>query len=143
MSRSMPRAPHAHARTADHRSLKQVKQTTPRARDYFYDRYHVSLGHKRTTISLDKTLSTLMSLHLDTQPNTRSAHLAVRTWLQARLDQHNDPGRAYVSQWLQSRLVEALIGPALKQKYDAWLDSELDKRLSVDHANLTERKHRL
>jgi hypothetical protein len=111
-------------------TTKRPRAHRQAARDYFYERYHVNLGHKRTTISVDKTLSILMSLHLNTQPNTHSAHLAVRAWLQARLDENNDPGRIRVSQWLQGRLAEALVGPALKQKYDAWRDSELDKTLS-------------
>ncbi len=108
-----------------------------------YERYHVSLGRKRTTISVDKMLSTLMSLHLNTQPNTRSARLAVRAWLQARLDENNDPGRSRVSQWLHGELVEALIAPALKQKYHAWLDSELDNTLSDRPHHLTQQEHRL
>jgi hypothetical protein len=137
MSRGVISATCAHPHTTHTDVASTVHWSTHNpARNCCYERYHVKLGRKRTTISVDKTLSTLMSLHLNTQPNTPSAHLAVRTWLQARLDQNNDPGRTRTSQWLHGELVVALIGPALKQKYDAWIDSELDRRLSSSHSRI-------
>ena len=104
-----------------------------------YERYHVSLGAKRTTISIDKTLSNLMSLHLGAQPNTPAARLAVRDWLQARLDKNGDPRQGRVSQWLQGKIAEALISPSLRQKYDEWCDCEWIKQYPLPANNLTER----
>lgn len=108
-------------------------------RNYRYERYHVSLGAKRTTISIDKTLSTLMSLHLGAQPNTPAARLAVCEWLQVHLDKNGDPDQARVSQWLQGKISEALISPSLREKYDEWCDSEWIKEYPLRPNNLTER----
>lgn len=110
-----------------------------RDRTYCYERYHVSLGTKRTTISIDKTLSILMSLHLGTQPNTPSAHLAVRQWLQGRLDDNKDADQVRVSQWLHGKLTEALITGELKQKYDAWSETGWIKYYPPQADHLTER----
>jgi hypothetical protein len=89
-----------------------------------YERFHVILGSRRTTISVDKTLSILMSLELGLQPNTPAAHLALRLWLQALLDRNSDPHQIHVSQWLQAKIAEALISPALKEKYAKWCEAE-------------------
>ena len=97
---------------------------TSRHRAHLYERFHVSLGAKRTTISIDKTLSILMSLQLSEKPNTPAARLALRQWLQAHLDRNGDEHQARVSQWLQAKIAEALIGTELKQKYEDWHLSE-------------------
>jgi hypothetical protein len=39
-------------------------------RAYLYDRFHVCLDARRTTISIDKTLAILMSLQLGESPDT-------------------------------------------------------------------------
>lgn len=41
-------------------------------------RYHVQLNSHRTTVSLDKIISELMAIKLDTKPGTATAHTAVR-----------------------------------------------------------------
>ena len=94
---------------------------------YVDQRYHVTLGKKRTTVSLDNRLSILLSLQLGQQPQTSQAHTAVRQWLQARLDYGNDPGRSRTSQWLNSEVVQALITPELEKRYGQWILSSLDK----------------
>ncbi len=50
------------------------------------DIYHVLLGKRRTTVSLDQTISVLLSLKLDHDPGTQDAHSAVRAYLQVRTD---------------------------------------------------------
>lgn len=94
---------------------------------YGDQRDHVILGKKRTTVSLDNNLSILLSLQLGRQPKTPQAHTAVRQWLQARLDDGNDPGRSHTSQWLNSEVVHALITPALAERYGQWILAGLDK----------------
>ena len=94
---------------------------------YGDQRYHVTLGTKRTTVSLDNNLSIRLSLQLGQQPQTPQAHSVVRQWLQARLDDGNDPGRSRTSQWLNSEVVQTLITPALAERYDQWILSGLDK----------------
>jgi len=108
-----------------------------------YERFHVSLGTRHTTISIDRTLYLLMSLQLGAQPNTRAAHRAVRTWLQQHLDRNGDPRQHRISHWLRGKIAEALIGPALKQKYDEWFDSEIDKHDPRETSPLTQRDRSL
>lgn len=110
---------------------------------YLYERFHVSLGARRTTISIDKTLAILMSLQLGEQPNTAAAHLALRQWLQAHLDRNGDERQARVSQWLQTRIAEALISGQLKQKYDDWHASEWITEYPSQPAQLTQRDRSL
>ncbi|HMB03282.1 MAG TPA: hypothetical protein VKP69_06015, partial [Isosphaeraceae bacterium] len=64
------------------------------------DIYHVQLGKRRTTVSLDQIISVLLSLKLDHDPGTQDAHSAVRGYLQEKLDALNDPRWTSVSQWL-------------------------------------------
>jgi hypothetical protein len=105
---------------------------------HLYERFHVSLGARRTTISIDKTLSILMSLQLDKKPNTTAAHLALRQWLQAHLDRNGDERQARVSQWLQTKIAEALISGELKQKYADWHLSEWIKDYPSRPGELTQ-----
>ena len=72
-------------------------------------RYHVTLGLRHTTVSLDNNLSVLLSLKLGFTPATPPAQRAVRHWLQARLDEHGDYGRVHTSQWLSEQVLHALI----------------------------------
>jgi hypothetical protein len=98
---------------------------------YGDQRYHVTLGPKRTTVSLDNTLSVLLSLRLGQPPHTPQAQRAVRHWLQARLDEHKDYHSCRTSQWLRNEVVYALITDDLAQLYDRWLDQSLDKYVST------------
>ena len=86
------------------------------------ERYHVRLGQRRTTVSVDKIVSQYLSLHLGTTPGTLAAHTAVRAWLQSRIDLNNDPGRIRVSQWLLAEALDAIVGPNLREAYACWLD---------------------
>ena len=116
---------------------------TRRSFSYLYERFHVSLGSRRTTISIDRMLCLLMSLQLGVQPNSPAAHLALRQWLQQQLDRNADPHRANVSHWLRGEIAEALIGPELKRKYGEWLDSQLHKNYPPTSVPLTERDRSL
>ncbi len=83
-------------------------------------RYHVYVGERRTTVSLDAALEALLVLRLGKQPGTRAAHRAVQRWLQAQLDEHDDPGRLQVSQWLQSQVIFEIADASLDQQYTDW-----------------------
>jgi len=91
------------------------------------ERYHVRLGRRRTTVSVDKIVSEYLALHLGSTPGTLEAHGTVRAWLQAQLDRNNDPGRGRVSQWLLGEALEAMVSPALRAAYGRWLDIMLSK----------------
>lgn len=88
-------------------------------------RYHVTLGPRRTSVSLDNHLSLLLSLKLGHTPQTPQAQRAVRQWLQARLDEHGDYNRAHPSQWLGEEVIRALIGAEVKSLYIQWIDEVL------------------
>lgn len=88
-------------------------------------RYHVILGARRTTISLDNHLSLLLSLKLGYAPHTPQAQRAIRHWLQSRLDEHGDSNRAHTSQWLGKEVMSALISTEVTNLYNQWMDQLL------------------
>jgi hypothetical protein len=89
-----------------------------------FRRYHVRLGGKRTTATLDKNLSDWLALRLGVapgpadKPEAPDAHRAVRAWMQAELDRNGDPGRVLVSSWLQRQALEAVVDPELRTVRD-------------------------
>lgn len=89
-------------------------------------RFHVYLGGNRTTVSLDHILAGVMALKLGKTPETSEAHSAVRKWLQARLDEANDPGRIHVSQWLQREAVLFVADKKLSDQYIEWLMESME-----------------
>lgn len=84
-------------------------------------RYHVIHGDRRTTVSLPDHLAGLLAVYLGYEPDGDGAHQAVRAWLQAQLDQDDDPGRQRVSQWLQGEAVLAIADKKLSEQYLTWL----------------------
>lgn len=90
------------------------------------DIYHVVHGTRRTTVSLDKCLSNLLSLKLGHDPRTEDAHSAVRDYLQETLDHTPDPGRTSVSQWLRQEILLELVEKKLAAKYWTWLEAWVD-----------------
>ena len=101
-------------------------------------RYHVTLGPKRTTVSLDNHLSLLLSLKLGHTPETPQAQRAVRHWLQARLDEHGDYSRWHTSQWLGEEVIRALISDDVKKLYSQWFDELIAKdRFASQQASTT------
>lgn len=88
-------------------------------------RYHVHLGSRRTTVSLDNHLSLLLGLKLGYTPHTPQAQRAIRHWLQARLDEHGDSKRAHTSQWLGKEVMSTLISTEVTNLYNQWMDQLL------------------
>src|SRR5512142_668880 len=101
------------------------------------DIYHVLLGKRRTTVSLDQIISVLLSLKLGHDPGTEDAYSAVRTYLQEKLDLKNDPRWTSVSQWLRKEVVLDLMDKKLSAKYEKWFDEK-----AWDHLQATYRKKR-
>ncbi len=85
------------------------------------NRYHVKLGEKRTTVSMDNYLSDLLALKIGEKPRSEDAHTAIRYWIQERLDKSNDPERIHVSQWITRKAVELIMDKKISEKYDNWL----------------------
>jgi hypothetical protein len=94
-------------------------------------RYHITMGDKRTTVSLDNFLSILLALRLGVVPGTPEAIAAVRTWLQTRIDAVGDYKRCRTSQWLQTEVVHHLVAPELLERYYAWERPTWDNFVSV------------
>jgi hypothetical protein len=86
------------------------------------DIYHVTLGKRRSTVSLDKILSVVLALKLDTEPNSEEAHSAVRNFLQEKLNAGNDPKRNDVSQWLREQVLFDVMDKKLSAMYWKWFD---------------------
>ena len=90
------------------------------------DRYHVVLGKKSTTVTVDKTLADLLALKLGHDPRSADAHFAVRAYLQEKLDEKNDAGQTSVSQWLREEVLLELVDKRLSDKYWRWFNIWFD-----------------
>jgi hypothetical protein len=90
------------------------------------DRYHVVLGKKSTTVTVDTIISDLLALKLGHDPKTEDARAAVRDYLQEKLDDKNDPGWTSVSQWLRQEVLLDLVDKKLSDKYCRWFDTWFD-----------------
>jgi hypothetical protein len=97
------------------------------------ERYHVRLGRRRTTVTVDTIVAEYLALHLGIEPEPSRAHSAVREWLQRQLDDNKDPGRSRTSQWLLGRIVEALARPSLVGLYGQWLDTKIARMRAREH----------
>ena len=86
------------------------------------DRYHVLLGTRHTTVSLDPASSDMLALKLGHEPRTDAARAAIRDYLQKKLDESNDPHRTRVSQWLREGILLDLVDKKLSTKYWAWFE---------------------
>ena len=86
--------------------------------------YHVTIGARRTTVSLDRVVSEYLALHLGHAPDSPGAHAAVRCWLQDELDRSGGHIEIHVSQWLLGRAVAAMVGADLAKAREDW---QLDK----------------
>src|SRR5512142_1821826 len=88
------------------------------------DRYHVVLGKKDTTVTVDKITSDLLALKLGHEPRSEDARAAVHAYLQEKLDEKNDPRWTSVSQWLRQEVLLDLLDKKLSAKYEKWFDEK-------------------
>ncbi len=88
--------------------------------------HHVYLGDRRTTVSLEDPLAFFMALKLGQEPRTPEAKQAIRQWLQDHLNEYDDPDRVLVSSWLKFEALRWLVDKKLSNRYDKWLDREID-----------------
>lgn len=89
-------------------------------------RYHVVINDVRTTVSLAPALAELLALKLESEPQTVTAHAAVRAWLQAEVDR--DPGAVRygrASQRLAHLAILEIAAPALLSKRDNWIERKI------------------
>jgi len=88
-----------------------------------YLRYHIDLGGKRTTVSLDETISCLLLFKLGSSPESEDAHQVVREWLQKLVDERKYKGRYRLSELsssLREHAITYLVDKKLSQRYWDW-----------------------
>lgn len=85
-------------------------------------KFHVNLGKRRTTITVDTIISNLLALKLGYAPETPEAYKAIREYFQEKLDEGKDSGRVLVSYWLQEQALFELISPDTLKKYSKWFE---------------------
>jgi hypothetical protein len=88
--------------------------------------YHIMLGKRRTTVSLDSMIAFFLELKLGEEPGTPEAKRAVRAWLQTQLDEDGDTGRVRVSQRLKFKALLALTDSGLLNRYWEWVDEGIN-----------------
>jgi hypothetical protein len=87
------------------------------------DRYHVMIDQIRTTVTLAPVVSELLALKLGAQPQTPTAHAALRAWLQQEIDR--DPGavrHGRASQRLAQQAILTIAAAALVGRRDLWAE---------------------
>ena len=92
-------------------------------------RYHIQLLEGRTTISLDKIISDLMAIKLETVPRTKEAHIAVRKQLESFIA--HDLGRSGrgLGEYITEKAVLFISDKIISNKYDEWWNEQYDKEL--------------
>jgi len=92
-------------------------------------RYHLQLSERRTTISLDKIISDLMAIKLETAPRTKEAHIAVRKQLESFIA--HDLGRSGrgLGEYITEKSVLFISDKIISNKYDEWWNEQYDKEL--------------
>ena len=86
--------------------------------------YHVRRDG-RTTVSLDEHLSRLLALHLNCEPNSREARVAICAWLQAEIDRNPVADRGAFAK----RVIETLIRPEISVALDIWqIERDVEER---------------
>jgi len=95
-------------------------------------RYHIQLSKQRTTISLDKIISDLLSIKLGAKPETAEAHRAVRKQLEKYIA--HDLGRTekLLSQYITAEAILDLADNILSEKYIDYI-GELSEILASSH----------
>ena len=99
------------------------------------NRYHIQRGNLRTTVTLDSTLSELLSLKIGVNPDQKDAHSAVRQWLQTTSDQAANHDSSDFSQWLKRQAILYISDQQLVNRHQAW-QHEIDQ---VWEAELSQR----
>ena len=87
-------------------------------------KYHVMLGKRRTTITVNTMIANLLALKLGYAPETEEAYKALREYFQEKLDKGKDSRRVLVSYWLQEQGLLELIDSGIAKNYWKWFDKQ-------------------
>ena len=97
-------------------------------------RIHIVKDGRKTTISVDEQLVAFLQLRLGCRPNAseKSRLTKAREWMQLRVDAAGDllPDSG-LSQWMQARIVDAIVDPALKDDEQRTHEAELKARVQA------------
>lgn len=72
-------------------------------------KFHLQVGAKRTTVTLDIIISEYLALHLEAEPGTPGAALVIRRWMQAKVDGIKGEPPQKLSRWLASEALSELV----------------------------------
>lgn len=92
-------------------------------------RYHLQLSEHRTTISMDKIISDLMAIKLETIPQTKEAHIAVRKQIESFIA--HDLGRSghRLSEYITEKSVLFIADKIISDEYADWWNEQYDQGL--------------
>lgn len=76
-------------------------------------KFHLQVGTKRTTVTMDIIISEYLALHLGLKPGTPGASTAIRVWMQARVNAITSKPPSNLSRWLADEALAELIRPEL------------------------------
>jgi hypothetical protein len=88
-----------------------------------FKRYHLDIGNKRTTISLDETIVALLCIKFRVAPESHEAHVKVRQFLQDFVDARKYKGRyqlGRLSASLREHALLHLVDNKLSERYRDW-----------------------
>jgi hypothetical protein len=89
-------------------------------------RYHLTISKKRTTISMDKTISDLIAIKLGFTATSKDTHAAIRKQLEKLILPYYDPKSPYynlylinysLTQFVTQQVILWLVGEELTGKY--------------------------
>ena len=87
------------------------------------NRYHIQFRNRRTTITVDKVVSELLSVKLGVMPDAPEAHARVRQWFENTLHDklgEGVPGGNRISQDARHYAIEALADQKLMDAVWDW-----------------------
>jgi len=93
------------------------------------DRYHINFKNRRTTITVDRTVSELLAIKLGVLPDSPDAHARVREWFEETLHEKlgfSVPGGMHISQDARHYAIEALADKKLMDKVWKWRIERMD-----------------
>lgn len=92
-------------------------------------RYHLQLNTHRTTVSMDKIISDLMAIKLETTPGTKEAHMAVRNQLESFIAHDLGRGSRGLGDYITEKAVLFISDNILSDKYWEHWNKQYEKAL--------------
>ena len=86
------------------------------------DKYHITFGKRRTTLTVDSILSEMMAIKLKVEPRSEKAYSLIRQWLQKNVPEKLgvSRGRKNASQWTRRYLIEEIVDRKISNAWADW-----------------------